>query len=70
MNDNVETSWSLKKGFIIDDIDIRIESLKSDLDNLREEMLKEVDREYDAQMCDHAQDLTWSVVFRLSSFIQ
>ena len=32
------------------EIDIRIEYLKSDLDQLREDLFSEIDKEYDVQM--------------------
>jgi hypothetical protein len=46
----VETSWSLRKDFIKGEIDIRVESLKNDLDNLRDDLFSQIDKEYDEQM--------------------
>jgi len=50
LNENVEASWLLKKDFIKEEVDIRIESLKSDLDQLREDLFMQIDKEYDDQM--------------------
>jgi len=49
MSENIKESWSSRKSLIIDDIDVRVESLKSDLDKFREDMLTELDEE-DSQM--------------------
>ena len=38
--------WNTKVAFLKDDVDLRIESLKTQLDDLRDEMHKEIDNQF------------------------
>lgn len=48
MAENLQEIWMTKRDFIKDEIDQRIESLKYELDNIRDAMFIQVDKEYDS----------------------
>ena len=48
INENLQQIWMVKRDFIKSEIDERVESLKCDLDNIRDAMFSEVDKECDS----------------------